>query len=96
MSAEVIKVVYEDLEATVEELNTQKSEMAETLEELRTKLDQLDWVGTDREAYEEQKAKWDSAFERLNTILEGIASTGQLAREKYQEAEDGFVAVFSP
>ncbi|WP_026925339.1 WXG100 family type VII secretion target [Glycomyces arizonensis] len=96
MGSEVIKVEYEELEAAVSEMNTGKEEIEETLGGLRTSLDGLDWMGSDREAYEERKARWDESFANLNTILEGIASTVQMAREQYQEAEDGFVTVLSP
>lgn len=96
MSGQVIKVEYENLDDTAKEMKTLKGEIDETLGELRTQLDALDWVGADRTAYEEAKADWDKSIGRLNTILEGIAATVQAAKEQYKEGEDGFVTVFSP
>ncbi|HEU5126391.1 MAG TPA: WXG100 family type VII secretion target [Glycomyces sp.] len=96
MSGEVIKVEYENLDDAVTAMKTIKGEVDEDLAELRTQLDALDWIGADREAYEESKADWDNSIGRLNSILEGIASTVLAAKEQYKEGEDGFVTVFSP
>lgn len=96
MSGEVIKVEYENLDDAVTAMKTIKGEVDEDLTELRTQLDALDWTGADREAYEEAKADWDKAIGRLNSILEGIASAVQAAKEQYQEGETGFVTIFSP
>jgi len=96
VSGEVIKVEYENLDEAVTVMKTIKGEVEEDLAELRAQLDSLDWVGADREAYEEAKAEWDKAIGRLNSILEGIASAVRAAKEQYKEGEDGFVTVFSP
>lgn len=96
MSGGVIRVGYEGLDDAAKEMKTVKGEVDEVLTELRSQLDALDWVGGDRTAYEESKADWDKAIGRLNTILEGISSTVQTAKEQYKEGEDGFVTVFSP
>jgi WXG100 family type VII secretion target len=86
---------YEELEAATAEIAAQSGEMTSTLADLRTQLDALDWDGADKAAYEEAKAQWDSAFDKINDILEAVGRAVDNAKNRYQETEAANAARFA-
>ncbi|WP_204745626.1 WXG100 family type VII secretion target [Glycomyces paridis] len=86
---------YEELDAATAEIASQSGEMTSTLADLRTQLDGMDWEGGDKAAYEEAKAQWDAAYEKINDILEAVGRAVNNAKERYQEAEAANTARFA-
>jgi WXG100 family type VII secretion target len=82
-----ISMSYEQLEAATAEIASRSGSMTSTLADLRTKLDALEWEGTDKAAYEESKAQWDASFEKINDILEAVGRAVENAKERYRETE---------
>ncbi|THV22035.1 WXG100 family type VII secretion target [Glycomyces paridis] len=90
-----IAMSYEELDAATAEIASQSGEMTSTLADLRTQLDGMDWEGGDKAAYEEAKAQWDAAYEKINDILEAVGRAVNNAKERYQEAEAANTARFA-
>lgn len=82
-----ISMSYEQLEAATAEIAQRSGSMTSTLTDLRTKLDALEWEGEDKASYEESKAQWDAAFEKINDILEAVGRAVENAKERYRETE---------
>lgn len=57
------------------------------LDTLRAMLQQLDWEGKDRIAYNEYQAQWDQAVTDINSILNQIGAAVGIARENYVTTE---------
>lgn len=89
-----ISMNYETLEAASAEIASQSSAMTGTLSDLRGQLEALQWQGADKAAYEEAKAQWDSAFDKINEILEAVGRAVDNAKTRYQEAEAANAARF--
>ncbi|MEV3939288.1 WXG100 family type VII secretion target [Glycomyces sp. NPDC049804] len=86
---------YEQLEAATAEIASRSGSMTSTLADLRTKLDALEWEGTDKAAYEESKAQWDAAFEKINDILEAVGRAVDNAKQRYMDTEAANASRFS-
>lgn len=82
-----ISMNYETLEAASAEIASQSGAMAGTLADLRSQLEALEWEGADKAAYEEAKAQWDEAFEKINSILEAVGRAVENAKIRYAETE---------
>lgn len=82
-----ITMSYEVLEAATAEIAQRSGSMTSTLADLRGQLDALAWEGADKAAYEEAKAQWDAAFEKINDILEAVGRAVENAKERYRETE---------
>ena len=87
MTGSRISMNYETLEAASAEIASQSSAMAGTLSDLRSQLEALEWEGADKAAYEEAKAQWDGAFEKINDILEAVGRAVENAKIRYAETE---------
>ncbi|THV42427.1 WXG100 family type VII secretion target [Glycomyces buryatensis] len=90
-----IAMSYEELDAAYSEILSQSGEMEGTLSDLRSQLDNMDWQGADLEAYNESKAQWDAAFEKINEILQGVGNAVNNAKERYQNTEASNAARFA-
>jgi WXG100 family type VII secretion target len=90
-----IALSYEQLEAATAEISTQSGEMTSTLSDLRTKLEALDWQGADQASYEESKAQWDAAFDKINEILQAVGGAVDNAKIRFQETEAANAARFA-
>jgi ESAT-6 family protein len=69
--------------------------MDTTLDNLRKKLQVIDWEGADREAYRAAQAKWDAAITDMNAVLNAIAATVGFAGETYVDTEGGNVKLWT-
>jgi WXG100 family type VII secretion target len=90
-----IAMSYEQLEGATAEIAQRSGSMTSTLADLRAKLDALDWEGDDKASYEEAKAQWDSAFEKINDILEAVGRAVDNAKQRYQDTEAANASRFS-
>ncbi len=90
-----IAMSYVQLEEATAEIASQSGEMTSTLADLRTQLDGMDWDGGDKAAYEEAKAQWDAAYEKINDILEAVGRAVDNAKQRYAETEAANAARFS-
>jgi uncharacterized protein YukE len=57
------------------------------LDGLRRRLEQMDWSGDDRKAYEVHKAQWDRSIKDLNLLLAEIGGAVGVAKENYLTTE---------
>ncbi|MCH7232975.1 WXG100 family type VII secretion target [Glycomyces sp. L485] len=89
-----IALSYEELESAYAQIQSQSGEMDGTLTDLRTQLDNMDWQGADKSAYEESKLQWDQAFEKINEILIGVGNAVNNAKQRYAETEAANAARF--
>ncbi|GAB3645213.1 WXG100 family type VII secretion target [Glycomyces tarimensis] len=89
-----IQLSYEDLESAYAQIQSQSGEMEGTLTDLRTQLDNMDWEGDDKVAYEEAKVQWDQAFAKINEILIGVGNAVNNAKERFAETEAANAARF--
>lgn len=84
---DVIKVSPAELEGFSGKLQSSASELDSILEGLRSKLDGMQWLGGDKEAYEAQRAQWNSAVTDLNMLLNQIGRTVGTAKQDYVSTE---------
>ena len=73
-----------DLEQTL--VNTSIA-IEQHLADLRSQLQNLQWDGGDREAYNEAQRNWDKAVDDLRQLLSHIGGHVGVARDGYAEAE---------
>ncbi|GAA1524839.1 hypothetical protein GCM10009827_046860 [Dactylosporangium maewongense] len=57
------------------------------LDTLRQRLQNMTWDGKDREAYNAHQAKWDSAVQDMNNLLNEIGGAVGIARANYITTE---------
>jgi len=62
-------------------------ELQGILDELRSKLDGMQWTGGDKEQYEIQRAEWTKTVMSLNELLGRVGQTVQLAGNNYGNTE---------
>jgi early secretory antigenic target protein ESAT-6 len=83
----LIQVDYAAMEAAYTQMQSIARGMDEKLDTLRSRLQKMEWDGSDREAYQIHQAKWDTAVRDLNQILNDIGSAVGTANENYQNTE---------
>ncbi|WP_018351000.1 WXG100 family type VII secretion target [Longispora albida] len=83
-----IEVNYATLEHAAGQMKTLSGQIDEKLDALRAKLQQLDWQGSDREAYDTHQRKWDESIKDLNTILNQIGAAVGVAKQNYMDTEN--------
>jgi early secretory antigenic target protein ESAT-6 len=82
-----IKVDYAVLESAHTQMQTISKAIEEKLDTLRQGLQRLHWVGSDRDAYQQHQAQWDTAIRDINAILNEIGGAVGVARENYLTTE---------
>lgn len=87
MSQSSISVDYGALENATAQIRTISGQIETKLADLRGRLQQIQWEGEDRTAYQAQQAAWDSAMADINQILGQIGAAVGVARENYQTTE---------
>jgi WXG100 family type VII secretion target len=83
----LIQVDYAAMEAAFTQMQAVARGMDEKLETLRSRLQRIEWDGSDREAYQAHQAKWDAAARDINQILGEIGAAVGTANENYQSTE---------
>ena len=84
-----IKVDYAVLESSHTQMRTISKTIEEKLDTLRAGLQKIVWEGSDREAYRQHQAQWDTAITDINNILNEIGVAVGVARENYLSTEMG-------
>ncbi|MEV4757078.1 WXG100 family type VII secretion target [Micromonospora sp. NPDC049559] len=82
-----IKVDYARMESAHQQMQKISQEIDSKLDDLRGRLQRMQWDGDDRRAYEEHQAKWDSAIRDINQLLNQIGGAVGIARENYVTTE---------
>jgi 6 kDa early secretory antigenic target len=82
-----ISVTPAQMEAAQESINKISKDIDTKLDTLRSMLQQLDWEGTDRTAYQAHQAEWDRAVTDINNILNQIGGAVGIAKANYVTTE---------
>ncbi|WP_035702664.1 WXG100 family type VII secretion target [Glycomyces tenuis] len=90
-----IKLSYSELEAATAQIASESGAINDTLSELASRLDALNWEGSDKEAYEGQRAEWNQSIGKLNEILEQVGTAVNNAKIRYAETEAANAARFA-
>jgi 6 kDa early secretory antigenic target len=91
----LIKVSPAQLEAAQLSIQTISKDIDTKLDTLRAMLQQLEWEGTDREAYNTYQAQWDQAVRDINAVLNQIGGAVGIAKENYVTTEANNAKVWS-
>jgi WXG100 family type VII secretion target len=75
------------MEAAQQSIQRISKEIDTKLDTLRAMLQQLDWEGADRVAYQQYQAEWDRAVADLNNILNQIGGAVGIAKANYVTTE---------
>jgi WXG100 family type VII secretion target len=89
-----IKLSYSELEAATAQIASESGAINDTLAELASKLDALEWQGSDKEAYDAQREEWNQSIGKLNEILAQVGTAVNNAKERYAETEAANAARF--
>lgn len=87
MSNSPISVDFQHLAELERALSGASSEIESQLNTLRAKLQQMEWEGPDRVAYQEAQARWDRAVQDLNETLASIGTAVNVANQGYENTE---------
>ena len=90
-----IQVTPGQLEAAQLSIQNISKAIDTKLDTLRSLLQQLDWQGADREAYNTYQAQWDAAVVDLNTVLNQIGAAVGIAKDNYITTEANNAKVWS-
>lgn len=90
----LIQTNYAMMQDASSSISTISNQIGSDLDTLRTKLQNMDWEGDDREAYNTHQANWDSAIANLNTLLTEIGGAVNTACDNYMSTEAGNVKVW--
>lgn len=82
-----IQVNYAQMEAAAAQMKGISAQIDTELDTLRSKLQQMNWDGEDREAYNNHQRKWDAAIRDINALLNEIGGAVGIARENYINTE---------
>lgn len=82
-----IQVNYAQMEAASAQMKAISSQIDTELDTLRSKLQQMNWDGQDREAYNNHQRQWDAAIRDINSLLNEIGGAVGIARENYVSTE---------
>ncbi|GLZ77207.1 hypothetical protein Afil01_20140 [Actinorhabdospora filicis] len=92
---EIIKVSPGELDSFGLRIKTSSQELQAILDELRGKLDAMNWSGNDQQNYEIQRAEWTRTVTGLNELLNRIGQTVQLAKSNYSGTEGANARMFA-
>ncbi|WP_100448209.1 WXG100 family type VII secretion target [Glycomyces xiaoerkulensis] len=82
-----ISMTYAEMESAHKRIIDDQGSINDTLEELATKLDNLEWVGDDLEAYTAKREEWNQSIGRINEILGMVGKAVENAMIRTQETE---------
>lgn len=82
-----IRVDYAVLEQSNSQIKTISKGIEDRLDGLRARLARIEWEGSDRVAYEQHRAQWESAMQGINHVLHEIGAAVGVAREQYMATE---------
>ncbi|GIJ49691.1 hypothetical protein Val02_65770 [Virgisporangium aliadipatigenens] len=91
----LIQVSPAQLEAAQLSIQKISKEIDTKLDTLRAMLQQLEWEGADREAYNAYQAQWDQAVRDINAVLNQIGGAVGIARDNYITTEANNAKVWS-
>lgn len=83
----MIKVDYAALENASAQIKGIAGGIESKLGDLKGRLQQITWDGSDAEAYRVHQAKWDQAINDMNQVLAQIGAAVETARGNYQQTE---------
>ena len=83
----MIRVDYAVLESANQQIRTISAGIEDRLSGLRSRLQRIQWEGSDRVAYEHHRAQWDAAMNGINRVLHEIGVAVGVARENYLATE---------
>ena len=83
----MIRVDYAVLESANQQIRAISSGIEDKLSGLRSRLQRIQWEGSDRAAYEHHRAQWDAAMDGINRVLHEIGVAVGVARENYLATE---------
>lgn len=89
MTDGTMKVNFESLQSTQDELQSHYNSAHQAIEELKTQLggSLSEWTGTAREAYTQVQAEWDKAFASMAEILAAAQAHVGNAHDVYSQNE---------
>ena len=82
-----IQVNYAALENAQSQMQSISKVIDGRLDSLRSQLQQMQWNGSDREAYQAYQAQWDAAVADINAILREIGAAVGVANQNYITTE---------
>ncbi|MCD0445483.1 WXG100 family type VII secretion target [Glycomyces sp. A-F 0318] len=82
-----IQLDYAFMEESSQRIHQDSQSINDTLAELATKLDALEWDDAAAEAYTAQREEWNQSIAKLNEILEQVGTAVDNAKIRYQETE---------
>ncbi|GIF76388.1 WXG100 family type VII secretion target [Asanoa siamensis] len=82
-----IQVNYAALENAQSQMQSISKTIDGRLDALRSQLQQMQWNGSDREAYQAYQAQWDAAVADINAILSEIGAAVGVANQNYITTE---------
>jgi ESAT-6 family protein len=78
---------YAQMESASQRIQGISKAIDSQLDTLRQRLQQLNWSGEDRRAYDQHQAAWDAAVADMNTLLNEIGGGVGIARSNYMTTE---------
>lgn len=95
MGGELIAVDYGAMEDAARALQSSSSTITNLSDELKSQLAKIDWEGSDQQAYNAQKLKWDNAMAEINDLLNQVGGAVNTARQGYGDVEQQGVNAWS-
>jgi WXG100 family type VII secretion target len=97
MSDLPVKAQYQLMEDSSRAMQELRSVMEGRLSLLRREVEEVcqTWTGSSQAAWRTHQANWDSAFQELTTLLNGIAISVEEAKALYQRTEMDVVKDFN-
>jgi WXG100 family type VII secretion target len=86
----VVKVTFEDLQATAQSLSTGAQHINDELAQLKSKVDGLignGWEGAASASFDELYKKWQQGAVQVHDALDGISQMLASAAKTYQDTE---------
>jgi len=90
-----IAVNYVAMEEAASQIKSSSKAIEDLSDQLKQQLQKIDWAGSDKEAYDGQMVKWNSALADMNTILMKISGAVDTARQGYTDVETQGTAAWS-
>lgn len=85
--ADQITVQFAALDQASADCNSIAGNLETTLGELKSYLDQLVWLGSARDAYNADQAKWNQGAEEIRSILGQISTSVSSAEQQFAATE---------
>jgi WXG100 family type VII secretion target len=83
----MIKVDYARMEQAHQQMKQISSQIDQKLDDLRARLQKMQWEGGDQAAYQSHQQQWDTAVRDINQLLNEIGGAVGVARENYVNTE---------